>query len=56
VLTAIGLVLVYARGFFDHLPLDGRLARFMPVASAAVISLAGIAIVIEALVRIGVTS
>jgi hypothetical protein len=35
------------------LPLDGRLARYMPVASAAVISLAGVAIVVEALARIG---
>ncbi len=53
VLTGIGLALVYARGLFDRLPLDGRLARYMPVASAAVISLAGLAIVAEALVRIG---
>jgi ABC-type nickel/cobalt efflux system permease component RcnA len=53
VLTTIGLALVYARGLFDHLPLDGRLARYMPVASAAVISLAGVAIVVEALARIG---
>jgi nickel/cobalt transporter (NicO) family protein len=54
VLTGIGLALVYARGMFDRLPLDGRLARYMPVASAAVISLAGLAIVAEALLRIGV--
>ena len=52
VLTAIGLVLVYARGLFAHLPLDGRLARFAPVASAAIVSLAGLAILVEALVRI----
>ena len=53
VLTAIGLALVYARGLFDRLPLDGRLLRYMPVASAAVISLAGLAIVAEAILRIG---
>ncbi len=53
VLTAIGLALVYARGLFERLPIDGRVARFAPVASAAVISLAGLAIVAEALARIG---
>lgn len=53
VLTAIGLALVYARGLFDRLPLDGRFARFAPVASAAIISLAGLALVAEALSQIG---
>jgi len=53
VLTTIGLALVYARGFFDRLPIDGRIARYMPVASAAVISLAGLAILVEALAQIG---
>jgi len=53
VLTSIGLVLVYARGLFERLPLDGRFARFAPVASAAIISLAGIALLVEALSQIG---
>jgi ABC-type nickel/cobalt efflux system permease component RcnA len=53
VLTGIGLVLVYARRLFDHLPIDGRVARFAPVASAAVVSLAGLALVIEALWSLG---
>jgi len=53
VLSAIGLVLVYARGLFERLPLDGRFARFAPVASAAIISLAGIALLVEALSQIG---
>ncbi len=53
VLTAIGLVLVYARGLFERLPLDGRFARWAPVASALVISLAGVAVVVDALGRIG---
>ena len=52
-LTAIGLALVYARHLFERLPLDGRLARFAPVASALVISAAGLAIVLEALARLG---
>jgi nickel/cobalt transporter (NicO) family protein len=53
VLTSIGLVLVYARGLFERLPLDGRFARFAPVASAAIISLAGLALLVEALSQIG---
>jgi nickel/cobalt transporter (NicO) family protein len=55
VLTGIGLMLVYARGLFDHLPLNGRLARYVPVASALVISFAGVAIVVEALWQMGVS-
>ncbi len=54
VLTGIGLALVYARGLFEHLPLDGRFARLVPVASAVVISVAGLAIVAQALAQIGV--
>jgi len=53
VLTAIGLALVYARKMFDRLPIDGRFARFAPVASAAIISLAGLALVVEAVLRMG---
>lgn len=53
VLTGIGLVLVHARQLFDHLPLDGRLARFAPVVSAVGISLAGLAIVAQAIAQIG---
>jgi nickel/cobalt exporter len=55
VLTAIGIALVYARGLFETLPLDGRVARYVPVASALVISLAGAAIVVEALWQMGVS-
>ncbi len=51
VLTGIGIVLVYARGLVDRLPLDGRFARYAPVASAVVISLAGLAVVVEALAQ-----
>ena len=54
VLTGVGLVLVYARGLFERLPLEGRFARYVPVASALVISVAGLAIVAEALAQIGV--
>jgi nickel/cobalt exporter len=54
VLTGIGIVLVYARGVVERLPLDGRFARYAPVASAVVISLVGIAVVVEALAQMGV--
>ena len=54
VLTVIGIVMVYARGMLERLPLDGRFARYAPVASAVVISLAGIAVVVEALAQMGV--
>jgi nickel/cobalt transporter (NicO) family protein len=54
VLTSIGLLMVYARRAFDHLPLDGRFARYMPVASAVVISIAGLLILVEALGQIGI--
>jgi ABC-type nickel/cobalt efflux system permease component RcnA len=54
VLTAIGLLFVYARRWFNHLPADGRVARYVPVASALVISVAGLLIVVQALVQMGV--
>jgi ABC-type nickel/cobalt efflux system permease component RcnA len=53
VLTSVGLVLVYARHLFDRLPMDGRFARVVPVASALVISAAGVAIVARALAGMG---
>ncbi|TMA81772.1 MAG: high frequency lysogenization protein HflD [Deltaproteobacteria bacterium] len=54
VLTAIGLLFVYARRWFNHLPADGRVARYVPVASALVISVAGFLIVVQALAQMGV--
>src|SRR5439155_814719 len=53
VLGAIGLVFVYARSWFARLPVDGRFARYLPVASALVISVAGLLIVANALSRTG---
>lgn len=52
VLSAVGLALVWARGLFDRLPLDGRLARALPIASAAVVSLAGLALVAGAIAEL----
>jgi len=54
VLTGIGLLLVYARRLFEHFPSDGRLLRALPVASAAFVTVAGVAIAAGALVQAGV--
>jgi nickel/cobalt transporter (NicO) family protein len=54
VLTGIGLLLVYARRLFEHFPTDGRLLRALPVASAAFVTVAGLAIVVGALLQAGV--
>jgi ABC-type nickel/cobalt efflux system permease component RcnA len=56
VLIAVGVVFVHARGLLDRLPARGtvlRVGRFAPVASAVVVSLAGMAIVLRALGEIG---
>src|SRR5881409_1071644 len=53
VLGAIGLVFVYARSWFARLPVDGRFARYVPVASALVIPAAGLLIVANALSQMG---
>jgi ABC-type nickel/cobalt efflux system permease component RcnA len=52
VLTGVGLVFLYGRRWFDEMPLDGRVARYVPVASALAISLAGILIIARALGQI----
>lgn len=49
VLTGIGLLLVYARRLFERFPTEGRLLRVLPVASAAVVTLAGLVIAVGAL-------
>jgi len=54
VLIAIGLLFVYARRWFNRLPADGRVAQYVPVASALVISVAGLFIVVQALAQMGV--
>jgi nickel/cobalt transporter (NicO) family protein len=54
VLTGIGLALVYARRLFDNFPSDGRLLRTLPIASAAFVTMAGLAITVGALGQAGV--
>jgi ABC-type nickel/cobalt efflux system permease component RcnA len=54
VLTAIGLLLVYARRIFDRVSFTPRIPRLLPAASALVVSIAGLVIVAEALQQAGV--
>ena len=53
VLAGIGLVLVRARRLFERLPAGGRLARWVPVASAVVVLGAGAAVLVQALGQLG---
>jgi ABC-type nickel/cobalt efflux system permease component RcnA len=55
VLTGIGLVFVYARRWFDHLPVrqGGLLLRLLPAASALLIALVGLGITARALLEMG---
>ncbi len=54
VLTAIGIVLVYASKFFQRIPEGGALFRFVPIASALFITVVGVGITLQALMTIGV--
>ncbi len=50
VLVGIGLLLVYARHFFQRVSIGGRLApRLIPVAGSALIIVTGVVLVLEAL-------
>jgi hypothetical protein len=54
VLTGVGLVFVGARGWLDRVPAaSGPLRRWLPVASALVVSAAGVLIVVRALGQMG---
>ena len=52
VLTGIGLLLVYAQRLFARFPTDGRLLRTVSVASALIVTLAGLAISAGALAQL----
>lgn len=54
VLTAIGVVLVYAGKFFQRIPESGPLFRFVPVASALFITVVGVGITVQALMSMGI--
>ena len=53
VLTGIGLLMVYARRLFERYSFEARIPRFLPVASAATISLVGLVIVLGAVSQTG---
>jgi nickel/cobalt transporter (NicO) family protein len=53
VLTGIGLMLVYARRFFDRLPLHSRFAELIPAGSALFITILGVGVTLQALAQMG---
>ncbi len=53
VLTAIGLLLVYAGRLFARVPTTGRVVRLLPVGSALVVTVLGVVILAQALVQVG---
>ena len=54
VLTGVGLLMIYAKRWFERFPFEARVPRFLPVASAMAVSLAGLAIVLGALKQAGI--
>jgi ABC-type nickel/cobalt efflux system permease component RcnA len=54
VLTGIGLMLIYAGRHFSRLPVEARLLRFVPAASALFIVVAGLGITLRALAETGI--
>jgi nickel/cobalt exporter len=54
VLTGIGILMLYARRVFERFSFQTRAARFLPLASAAAISLAGLAILLGSLEGTGI--
>lgn len=53
VLTILGILLVYAGHLFERLPVHGRLLRLFPVASALLVTIAGLGITARALMQMG---
>lgn len=53
VLTAIGVLMIYAKRLFERFSFEVRVPRFLPVASALALSLAGLVIMLGAFVQTG---
>jgi nickel/cobalt transporter (NicO) family protein len=53
VLTGIGIALVHAGRLFERIPTRGRLVHALPVASALLITLAGVGITLQAVAQSG---
>lgn len=56
VLTGIGLLMVYARRFFERFSTGGRLIRWLPVLSAIAVTIAGATISLQAFGQTGISS
>jgi ABC-type nickel/cobalt efflux system permease component RcnA len=56
VLTGIGLLLVYARGFVTRFRAPSNLYRYLPAVSAFVVLLLGVAITVQALAQTGLVT
>jgi nickel/cobalt exporter len=54
VLTGIGLLMIHSKRLFERFSFEARVPRFLPVASAMAVSLAGLAIVLGALKQAGI--
>ncbi|PPS41008.1 nickel/cobalt transporter [Chroococcidiopsis sp. TS-821] len=54
VLTALGLLLIYAQGLFKKLPTQVGLLKILPVVSAATIAIIGLGITTQALIQLEV--
>src|SRR5215203_5235759 len=54
VLTGIGILMIYAKQLFDRFSFEARVPRLLPVASALVISLAGVVILVGSLKQAGI--
>lgn len=54
VLTAIGLLMIYARRLFERYSFEARMPRLVPVVSALAVSIAGLAITLGSLGQTGI--
>jgi ABC-type nickel/cobalt efflux system permease component RcnA len=54
VLTAIGVMLVYASNLFQRIPQSQPFFRFVPVASAFFITVVGLGVIVQALMNVGI--
>ena len=45
VLTSIGILIVRMRGWFDKLPVSGKLLERLPIASAAIVTIIGLILI-----------
>ena len=53
-ISGLGLLMIYAERLFERFSFEVRVPRFLPVASAMAVSLAGLAIVLGALMQAGI--